>query len=235
MRRTRNEQLWIGAGAALAALIVVIGYFFLISPQRARTSNVQGQVGSARLEGLALQARITTLTSQTRRMASYKKALLAAEQALPASDDLDATPAFLRTLQTMGTATSTSVSSLTVGSPTAVVAAAPAATSSSSGASAPAAPAVAPAASLYSVAITADVSGSTPALEAFLTSLQSHQPRAVLVTGVTLADHAAPGASAKHGSTLNLTMTAFVRPSAVPTSTTPATPGAPAPSATSTP
>jgi hypothetical protein len=218
MPRTRTEKLWIGGSGAVATLIIVVGYFFLISPQRAQTSSVQEQVDSARLQGLSLQTRITTLTSQTRRMATYKKELRAAQQALPSGDDLNATPDLLRSLQAIGAATSTSVSSLTVGTPAALTApVAPAATSptaaaSSTSSAATAATGAAPAAALYTVAITADVSGSTSGLTAFLTRLQTRQPRAVLVTGVTLGAHAASGAAGSGRSSLTLTMTAFVRP-----------------------
>ena len=42
MPRTQTERLWIGGGAVLALIVTVIGYFFLIGPQRSKTAERPG-------------------------------------------------------------------------------------------------------------------------------------------------------------------------------------------------
>lgn len=239
MARTQAEKLWLGGTGAVALLLVVIGYFFLINPQRAQTADVEDQVSSAQLQGTTLQSRITSLTSQTKKLAAYQRALAQARQALPSSDDLNATPQLLRSLQQIGRLTSTSVSSLTVGAPAAVEAAvaatdpAAAPASSSESSAAPGVPPAAPAPTLYSVAITATVAGSSSHLDAFLAKLQHDQPRAVLISAVTIGSQSQGGPGGGSGGTLNLTMTAFVRPGAA--AAAPASPVGAAPTTASTP
>ena len=238
MPRTQIEKLWLGGAAIAALLIAVVGYFFLVSPQRARTSSVEDQVSSAQLQTVSLQARITSLTSEQKKASSFRAALAQARGALPTLDDLSATPALLKSLQAIAHQSSTSVSSLTVGDPAAVIATpavadatTPTATPSTSASSSVGAPAVAPAPSLYSVAVTASVSGTTKGLIGFLDRLQHHQPRAVLVSAVTMNGGSTVGQK-PGGETMSLTMTAFVRPSSTapvastgtPTSGTVATP-----------
>ncbi|MBE7190223.1 hypothetical protein [Jatrophihabitans endophyticus] len=239
MPRTRIEKLWLGGAVAVGLLIAVIGYFFLVSPQRAKTTDVQAQVSSAQLQATTLQSRITSLTAEQKKAASFRKALAQARAALPTADDLAATPALLRSLQAIARQSSTSVSSLTVGDPAALTPPATEATSTDSSSAAPssssAAPTstTAPASSLYSVAVTASVSGSTKQLTDFLDRLQHHQPRAVLISGVTIGGAATTG---KGGDTMSLTMTAFVRPSAAAAAPTTGLPGTTAtPTTTDTP
>jgi hypothetical protein len=118
---------------------------------------------------------------------------------------------------------------VSVGTPISVSAAAPAVTASS-GSATPAATPSATAATgatsggtgLYSLPITAQVSGTTTQLAAFLTQLQTVQPRAVLITQITQTATVANGSGSSSGAspgsgsattTLQLTMSAFVAPS----------------------
>ncbi|WP_375488667.1 hypothetical protein [uncultured Jatrophihabitans sp.] len=237
MTRTRTERFWLGGGVAVALLMAVVGYFFLISPQRAETADVQGQVANAQLQATTLQSRIVSLTAEQKKLPTYRAALAQAQAGLPSLDDQSANPSLLRSLQAIARATSTSVSTLTVAAPSASAApAAPTGSASGGSASPSASPsstaasgAVVASSSLYSVAITAAVSGTTSNLTAFLTRLQLHQPRALLVSGVTIGTAGTqPGAHSDQ--TMTLTMTAFVRPSsaAAPAAATPsASPGTP--------
>ncbi|MBE7190416.1 hypothetical protein [Jatrophihabitans endophyticus] len=244
MPRTKIEKIWLGGAVAVALLLAVIGYFFLIGPQRAKTHDVRGQVADAQLQTTTLQSRIISLTSEQKQLASFRAKLAEAQKALPTLDDLSANPALLRSLQKIARQSSTSVSSLTIGDPTAV--AAPAATSTSTASPAPSsssasATSTAPvgsttttATSLYSVDITASVSGSTNGLTGFLTRLQQNQPRAVLISGVTMGG--ATGTGSRGEQTMSLTMTAFVRPSAAAAAATTGLPGTTAtPTTTDTP
>jgi type IV pilus assembly protein PilO len=238
MPQGQRERLWLFGGGLAAFVMLLAGYLLFIGPQRSQTADVKDQISSAQLQQLSLQQRINELRAQSKNAAKYESALQQARLALPSTSGM---PDFLRSLQSIGRATLTNVSSLTVGAPTAPTSApaasqpTPGAASTSaapsatpqSGTAQPAPGGAAPAstAQVYALPITAEVSGSTAALERFLTQLQTVQPRAVLISSVTLTS--GTGTSA-HGATLELTMQAFV----APTAQTPATqPPGPQPTA----
>lgn len=220
--RSQIERLWFVSGGIVAFVMLLVGYFFFISPQRSNTSDVNSRAATVQQQNVALQARLDALREQNKNLPKYQAELAALKQALPSDSAISD---FLRTLQSLGNATLTDVESLTVGEPVAVVApvaAAPSATSTTTPV-APATPtdgAAAPeptVANAYSLPITASVSGSANALSKFLDQLQSVQPRAVLISSVGLSGGSASGASngatgSSGGYTLTLTMQAFVAP-----------------------
>lgn len=187
--RSTVERLWLLGGAVAALLLLVIGYFFFIAPQRAQTSDVDGQVTAARQQIAALQTRIDSLRAQNRNLARYEADFAAAQRALPSTSGMSD---FLRSLQTLGSATQTRVSSLTVGTPTDV----------GTAASGP---------KIYAMTITAQASGTPTGLTKFLEQLQQVQPRAVLITQLT-EGNGATNAGSTASTMLQLTMQAFVAP-----------------------
>ena len=97
-------------------VLVLIGYFFFISPQRDKTDQVNEQVATAQIANLGLQSRITPAQrAECQNSPSYQEQLHVAQLALPATSGM---PAFLRTLQSLSGTTSTTLTTLTVGSPT---------------------------------------------------------------------------------------------------------------------
>jgi Tfp pilus assembly protein PilO len=218
--RSQAERLWLIAGGLVAFILFLIGYFFFISPQRSDTADVNSQVATTQAQNALLQNRIDALREQNKDLAKYESELAEARLALPAVSGVSD---FLRTLQSLGNATLTDVTSLSVGTPSDVSAVAGAApsTAPSAGASAPSGDAVAApnsgsASPIYALPISATVTGSPAALEKFLDQLQAVQPRAVLITEITQGS-AAPGGSlpnqAAAKTSLRLTMQAFVAPS----------------------
>ena len=215
MPRTQSERLWVAGAAVLALLLAVTGYFLLIGPQRARTAAVKDNVASTSFQATTLQSRLTSLVQQSKQIATYRAGLTRAQQALPAASDLTATPALLRSLAATAATTSTSITSLTVGDPapftpavTSTPAAAPSSSSTDTTSAAPVAAAPASTTALSTIAVGATVTGSTAHLTQFLAALQTGQPRALLVTAATLSGHGGTGPDV---SSLNLTMSAFVR------------------------
>lgn len=210
--RTQSEKAWLGVGVVIAVVIAAIGYFFFIGPQRSDTSDVTDQVNSAQSQNDTLQVRINALDAQNRKLSTYRAALKQAQLALPGTSDL---PNFLRSLQSLGNATLADVTTLSVGDPDVITTSAP--TSATSTSPAPAPTTTAPAASqapsgpqIYSLPITAKVTGTVKQLTDFLGQLQSVQPRAVLVSSIALARGA--GGAKDTTSTLDLSMEAFVAP-----------------------
>src|SRR5579885_2716000 len=202
MPKSQLERVWLFGGVVLALLMVLIGYTMFISPQNSKTSSANSQVSVAKAANARLESRIVALREQSKNVAKYESDLQAAELALPATSGL---PDFLRTLQAIGNATLTTVSSLTVGPPTDVstvagraASAAKSSSSSSSLSSTSSSSSSTPAAAgaVYALPITAQIGGSTSALEQFLTQLQTVQPRAVLISQLT---ESAPGAATGAG------------------------------------
>lgn len=220
--RSQTERLWLVAGGLIAFVMLLIGYFFFVSPQRSNTSEVKQQTATAQQQNAVLQARLDALREQNKNLSKYQAELAAAQQALPATSG---TSDFLRTLQSLGAATSTDVTALTVGAPLDVTPVAvtqptststPAATTTAAAPTSTAAPAVpvATTAGVYALPITATVSGSASALSRFLDQLQAVQPRAVLISSISMssATNGTTGSAPQDAYTLQLTMQAFVAP-----------------------
>jgi cytoskeletal protein RodZ len=226
MGKSPKEKLWLAGSGIAALLIAVIGWFFLISPQRQQTSDVEGQTQGAQLANTSLQSRISALSEENAKKASYQHAYDAAQEALPTSSD----PAsFLRIMHATADKTSTNLTALTIGTPqtiTAPVPATPASPSSTSSSSSPSTPTGATGSGVYSIQITTGVTGSNPNLYAFLTQLQDVQPRAVLITNLTAGRNGdGTDSNSKGSSALQLTMQMFVLPETSAVAATPS--GAP--------
>ena len=218
MPKSSGERLWWIAGVLGAFVLILIGWFFLISPQRSSTSGIDERVSAARQQNAALQTRIDDLRAQNAHLAKYQADLHQAQLALPSESGLSD---FLRTLQKIGDTTGTDVQALTVAAPVAIASPTASGTAAKTPPPAPAAvPGAAPnPAAVYGLPITAQVTGSPLALGRFLEQLQAVQPRAVLIT--KLIEGTGPVAGAKiAGTSLQLTMQAFVAPGtgAAPTS-----------------
>ena len=215
MPRTQREKLWLFGTGAVAALLLVIGYFFFVGPQRSKTDDINAQIAAAQTQNAGLQARIASLQQQAKDLPKYRQQLAQAQLALPSTSGL---PDFLRTLQAIGNQTLAKVTSLSVSAPSDVTALAgaapaPAATATAKPGGVPSGPTVG-GAHVYALPISATVSGTTAQLAAFLTQLQAVQPRAVLISQLSLAGGQAGSAKrAAATPTLTLTMQAFVAPS----------------------
>jgi Tfp pilus assembly protein PilO len=124
------------AGAVLGFLLAVIGWFFVIAPQRGQTAAVNDSVAGAQLGNAGLQARINQLDAQNKLLPRVEAELSRARLALPQDSGL---PAFLQSLQRIGNATAAQVTSLSVGQPTSLApSTAPSPTSSEASTAAPA-------------------------------------------------------------------------------------------------
>jgi type IV pilus assembly protein PilO len=207
MPKTHIERVWLAAGGVVAALLLLIGYMMFISPQNAKTSSEQSAVSTANSTNQRLESRIAALRAESKDLPKYQSDLAAAELALPTTSGL---PDFLRTLQSIGNATLTTLSSLAVGPPTDVTSVAAGSSTNRTAQSASSG-----GLRVYALPITAQVTGSTSALDQFLTELQTVQPRAVLISQLTEASATGgTGASGTaSGTALQLTMDAFVAPS----------------------
>lgn len=197
-----RERLLVGGAVMAALLMLVVGYFALVGPQRAKTRNIEAQVADATTQNSVLSNRISTLSQQNRDLKKYEQDLATQETALPSQNDLNA---FLRTLEGLGTATG-SDASFTAGSPVDVTTGG---TATSAAGTATGSGLTVNGKHIYALPITAQVTGTVASLSQFLDELQAQQPRALLITQVTETK----SSSAKAANTgLSLTMQAFVAP-----------------------
>jgi type IV pilus assembly protein PilO len=228
MPKSQIERLWVLGAAVVALLLLLIGYMMFISPQNSKTNSARSELSTAKMTNARLEARIAALREQAKDLPKYEADLKAAQLALPSTSGL---PDFLRSLQSIGNATLTNVASLAVGNPTDVTnvagASSPSTSSSSSSSSSSSNSSSSstsrPSSSngglhVFALPITAQVTGSVSALDAFLTQLQTVQPRAVLISqltesqGTNGAASGTSGASGAGATALELTMQAYVAP-----------------------
>ena len=214
-----RERLLVGGAVIVALLMLLVGYFALIGPQRSKTRDINAEVADATTQNSVLSNKISTLSQQNRDLAKYETDLAQQQQALPSANDMNA---FLRTLSALGTATG-SDASFTAGTPVDVTTGG--VTPSTTGTTAPTGTGLTVnGAHIYALPISAQVTGTVSSLSAFLDQLQTFQPRALLITQVTETTSSTSKSSNNTG--LSLTMQAFVAPSGTSGSGTGATPGA---------
>ena len=182
------NQLWILAGVAAVALLGVVTWFFAVSPQRTDAAALEAQTQVAHDRANTLRARTVKLTAEKANLPTLKADLGARQAALPANSGV---PAFLRQLQATGTSVGVDVSGITVGDP--------AAEESSSG--------------VWELPIQLTAQGTVAQLDGFLKQLQgAGQKRAVLIEGANLSTEEDVVTGASGGTSLNLTVKAFVAP-----------------------
>jgi type IV pilus assembly protein PilO len=191
MGARNTARVWMIAGAAAIVLLIVAGWFVLISPKFTEADDVHTQIDDTDTQLIGLRKKIAGLEAQKARLSTYKAALLANQQALPSNP---AVPDFLRQLQNAGSATSVKVNGVSVAPPAQVTGVA----------------------GVWQLPITLTAQGDPNNLGAFLNQLQAVQPRAVLVQSANLTQTAgASDASGDSGKpSLNLSLFAFVAPPA---------------------
>ncbi|MET0966399.1 MAG: hypothetical protein ABWZ02_08390, partial [Nakamurella sp.] len=109
--RFQDKRLWLGGGAAVAVLIVLIGWFFVIDPELSAAATTRAEAESARAQNVVIEARNDTLKTQNDNVAALRTSLQALTVGLPADDGL---PAFTRQLSEQA-GTSVVLNSIVVG------------------------------------------------------------------------------------------------------------------------
>jgi Tfp pilus assembly protein PilV len=217
--RLQDRRLWLGGGAVIAVLILVVAWFGFINPQLTSTASLRDQTDSAQQQNNVLQSKNNKLKKENDDVATLRAGLAAALAALPSDGGL---PAFTRQLSAQATANSVTLTSVIVGAVTPVAgaagAAAPAAATDAS--SAAPAPAAAPAgvtplastSSLVQIPVSLVASGLGKNDIAFLKAIQVTGPRRALVTASQLAPSGGAATGIDGPCTLTLTLTVFSAP-----------------------
>lgn len=181
---------WLLVAAAGSALLLALGWWFLVSPERATAADRLNQVANAQAQSAALRSNLRSLDNDNAQLDKYKSQLAELKQAMP---DGPASAQFVSDMQTLGQGASVAITSISITPPST---GATSSTTTSTG--------------VTELPITVAASGSTAKLEAFLAKLQSAEARALLITQVTETAPATTGSSTtKTPPTVSIQMTAF--------------------------
>jgi Tfp pilus assembly protein PilO len=190
MGNRHADRVWMYGGVAGAVLLLVLGWFLAIRPVNAEADGLREQSGDTQTQLLTLRKRLHQLQEQAKQLDTYRTALKTKQEALTTNSGM---PDFLRSLQETGDAVSVDVNQIAVSPPVAST--------------------TVPTVLEVPIVLTAE--GASLNLVRWLDQLQTVQPRAVLIEGVSL-----------DGGTVGVRLRAFVTKSAVRAGTATATPTA---------
>jgi type IV pilus assembly protein PilO len=196
-----STRTWTLGTAVVAVLLLVAGWFLLVSPQRSAAADLRDQVTAQQAANDAIALKTKQLQAQFASLPERQAQLAEIKQQMP---DNPALPSLIRDLSSYADSAGVTLDSVAPGAPTAVVAAAPAAPAAGQPVTAPGqAPAAASTDGLLSIPTTVTAVGSYSELTLYLQKLQSSMRRAFLVNTVALV----PANGAKDTASGDLTMT----------------------------
>jgi Tfp pilus assembly protein PilO len=159
----RTDRLWMIGGVLGGVVLLAIGWFFFIGPQKAQTAALTEEAGTAQLRLGSLRHKLVELREQNTKLPQYRAQLAENQQALPTTAGLSDV---VRQLQNGGDRTGVAVSGVLVGAAQVLTAADR---------------------QVFALPVTLTATGSIADLSRFLDQLQRVQPRAMLVSGVVVA------------------------------------------------
>ena len=122
MTRAQDKRVWLAGGAAVALVIVAIGWMAVLSPQLSSTDTLRGDAGSARAQNVVLAANVAKLKRQNDGVGKLKATLRAALAALPFDSGL---PSFTRQLAAQATSSDVALTTISVSGPPPIAAGPP--------------------------------------------------------------------------------------------------------------
>jgi len=202
---SNQSRIWIFGTAIGCLILLVISWFFLVSPQLSNASSLNDQKAQTQSQNAVLEAKVNHLNDLSKNMGQLVGQLKEAQDAIPSGSGLSD---FTRQLSVDAAQAQVKLTSVSAGGPVAVNAAPQVATAGGG------APATVPSTSVYSITITVIASGPTANLQAFLRRIQDIGPRRALVTSATYGATGSGGAAAglAHGANLTAIMQIFTSP-----------------------
>ncbi len=192
---------WTLLSALAALLILLAGWFLLISPKRSEAAALRAQTSTQLAANDQLRVKIANLKAQAANLPEERALLASIAKQLP---DNPALPQLVRDLTSMATAANVDLKSMAPGTASPFQLPAPAAkgtttTGTTPGTTTPATtagsagPGGAQAPALFKITVTLQVQGTYVDIERFLNAAES-STRKMLVTGFSLTPGAASGA-----------------------------------------
>ncbi|GAA3440880.1 type 4a pilus biogenesis protein PilO [Planomonospora venezuelensis] len=183
----RIDRLWIIGGVLVAAVLLAVGWFFLIGPQHDETDRLRADAESTQVQAATLRSRLAELSRENTKLPLYRAELETAREALPMAAG---TEEFLRELQKAGDAAGVAVDGVNIGG---------------------ASPVTAAGAELHTLPVAVTATGSAAELDRFLDQVQRVQPRAALIGNLTYGS-SSEGESGSEDPSLTVNMKIFVAP-----------------------
>lgn len=198
-------RLWIAMGVAASLLLALVGWIFVVGPQRAKAADTWGDLTSAQAQSARFRSANSALAREAETIADERAALAVKRQLLPESDALES---LVRSFAGIASTTGVTVEEVTASVPIDISAGVTGTTTGTLGLDATTtegaatdAPAGEPAAtdptgtastvdpvataSTYLLPVTLRASGAVADLEQFIRLIQSDQPRAILFSTLT--------------------------------------------------
>jgi len=113
---TGKMRTWVAGGAAVCLLVLVAGWFLLVSPKRSAAAEVRGQVVTQQAANAVLAGQIAQLQQQAKGLVAKQAELQAVGRRVPSDPQL---PALIRALYGARTTTGVDLVSLAPGAPVA--------------------------------------------------------------------------------------------------------------------
>ncbi len=215
MARAQDKRVWLAGGAAVAVLIVAIGWLAVISPQLSSAKTLRVEADSARAQNSVLASKTAKLKRENDSVGALKTNLRAALAGLPFDSGL---PTITRQFAAQATENKVALTSITFGTATSTTgptaASTTAATTASAGSTgtAPSASAAAAPASVLSIPVTLLCKGTNKKLLAFLKAIQVNGPRRALVSATTLAGAGSTNGSIDKSANMTIQLSIFSAP-----------------------
>jgi Tfp pilus assembly protein PilO len=201
MTRTRK---WVSGTAVLVLIVLVAGWFLLVSPKKADAANLQANVLSQQSSNAGLRVKIAQLKAEDAQRPQQEAKLALFHQQVPQTP---AQPALIRQLSALAKQTGVEFEALTVVNP--------------NGLNVPQAPAAEKDTVLEQITVTMTVQGTYFACERFINLVEGLK-RVTLITGLLIKSTAdTPAGTAVNPSLHRFTITARIF-----TTTDPAAPAA---------
>ncbi len=183
---------WYAASAMASVLVLLAGWFLLVSPQRQNADDIGVQADAQVATNAVTQTKIDALKAEYTNLPTLQKQLAVVQTHMPQTANL---PGLLRNLSAAATASGVKLVSVTPTPPAPLSAAASTGAQAASGVSAPG--------SVQVIVVSLVVSGPFANTRLFLTTLEA-MPRSFLVTGLTIARDSASSAGSAGAATVKV-------------------------------
>jgi len=204
--RFNGPVKWYAAAAIASVLVLLAGWFLLVSPQNATAADLSTQADSQAQTNAQTEVKIAALKAQYKNLPTLQRQFAIAQTHLPPTPQL---PALLRQLSAAAKSAGVTLDSVSPAAPTPL---------DTTGTNAVSSTGAAAAGQVNVIPVTITVEGPFANTRLFLADLEA-MPRSVLVTGIamTRASGSTSGATPTTGNSLTTNITARVY-SATPTS-----------------
>lgn len=208
MGARNSDRVWLGGGALLALVVLLVAWFAVISPELTAAGDITDQTVAAQTQNTVAQTKLTKLRSDFANLPTLTATLRQAREALPSGSGL---PDFTRQLTTQAATAGVTMKSLTTSTP--VLATSPNAAAAKTATTPPAAGAPSAAGVLLAIPVTVVVEGSVEGHRALLRAVQVDGPRRALLASVVVAPATgAATASVTAATTMTMQLQVFVAP-----------------------